>query len=293
MKMLWGAVALTLAFTTWISLSAAAGIIAQNRKYDIRDCGTFTDQVEVALDLRKGPLDAAINAAKLGVKSPHGFRAFFKDDAAIPKVTEILKNIQSMRGLRRLIPYPNPWTAQLPVFVCVNESTRQRYGTRLRRDPYEYCQQSGGFGLYLFGWKYIFLCDKLFTLRPAPLAPPLKNCPHVIGNRFAVPAEMGRLADFQTYVLIHEMMHFYLLRDSLGWNSIPKESYASNVCVNFDMKTSLRNPMNLQCFVAMVDNKCTEAPNPFLPPFPLPPPKVVEEEQRSNASVTIDAAFVA
>lgn len=155
-----------------------------------------------------------------------------------------------MRGLRRLIPYPNPWTAQPPVFVCVNESTRQRYGTRLRKDPYEYCQQSGGFGLYLFGWKYIFLCDKLFTLRPAPLAPPLKNCPHVIGNRFTVPAEMGRLADFQTYVLIHEMMHFYLLRDSLGWNSIPKEAYASNVCVNFDMKTSLRNPMNLQYFVA-------------------------------------------
>ncbi|KAL8751411.1 MAG: hypothetical protein Q9199_006437 [Rusavskia elegans] len=280
---------MALACSFLISLSAAAEITPQNRKYDIRDCSTFTDQVEVALDLRKEPLDAAISAAKQGVRSPHGFQAWFKDDAAIPKVTEILKNIQSMKGLRRLIPYPNPWIAQPPVFVCVNESTFKRYGTRLGKDPYQYCQESGAFGLYLFGWRYLFLCEKFFTLRTAPLGPPTKYCPHIIGNRFTVPAELGRLADFQTYVLIHEMMHFYLGKDSLGWRTTPKEAYASNVCVNFDMKTSLRNPMNLQYFVAMVDNKCTEAPNPFLPPFPLPPAMVVEEQQRSNSSGTIDA----
>ncbi|KAL8877168.1 MAG: hypothetical protein Q9198_004769, partial [Flavoplaca austrocitrina] len=132
-----------------------------NRAYDIRDCGSFTDQVEVALNLRQEPLDAAINTAKQGVKGPHGFRSWFKDDTAIPKVTEVLKNI-----------------------------------------------------------------------------------------RFVVDAEMTRLAYYQTYALIHEMVHFYLQGETLGLNTDPKETYASNFCVNFDTKTSLRNPMNFQFFIA-------------------------------------------
>ncbi|KAL8884026.1 MAG: hypothetical protein Q9192_006942, partial [Flavoplaca navasiana] len=234
-----------------MSFSAAADISRmQNRAYDIRDCGSFSDQVEAALDLGQEPLDAAINTAKQGVKGLHGFRSWFKDDTAIPKVTEILRNIRSMKGLRRLIPYPNIWIAQQPVFVCVNESTFTRYGTRLWQDPYKICQEQSLYGLYIFGWKYIFICEKYFRLSMAPLGPPLRNCPHIVGNRFVVDAEMTRLAYYQTYVLIHEMVHFYLQRDSLGLTTDPKETYASNFCVNLDTKTSLRNPMNFQFFVA-------------------------------------------
>ncbi|KAL8922981.1 MAG: hypothetical protein Q9172_003359 [Xanthocarpia lactea] len=259
-------------------------------KYDIRDCGSFTDEVEVALDLGKEPLGAAIKAVKQGIRSPHGFQAWFKYNAATPKVTEMLKNIQSMKGLRRLIPYPNIWIRQPPVFVCVKQDTRERYGTRLRRDPYKVCQDTGVFGMYLTGWRYIFICEKFFTLRVAPSGPPNRYCPHVTGNKF-VGAEMGRLADYRTYLLIHEMVHFYLGRESLGWGTTPKESYAWNVCVNFDMKTSLRNPMNFQYFVAMVEQQCTEAPNPFLPPFPLPPGMVTDEEKFGISTGALDISW--
>ena len=163
---------------------------------------------------------------------------------------EILKNIQSMNGVRKLIPYPNIWIAQPPVFVCVNESTFHRYGTRLGLDPYKTCQEQNAYGLSISGWKYIFICERYFTLGMAPLGPQLKNCPHIVGNRFVVDAEMTRLAYYQTYTLMHEMVHFYLQRDSLGLNTSPREIYASNLCVNFDTKTSLRNPMNFQFFVA-------------------------------------------
>ncbi|KAL8854334.1 MAG: hypothetical protein Q9221_000820 [Calogaya cf. arnoldii] len=141
----------------------------------------------------------------------------------------------------------------------------------------------------MFGWKYIFLCENFLKLTTIPLGPAKKYCPHITGNRFTVPAELQRLANYKTYVLIHEMVHFYVGKYSLGFTSIPPESYASNICVNFDMKTSLRSPMNFQYFVGMVDNKCTEAPNPFLPPFPLPPPNMVKEELQSNSTGMIDA----
>ncbi|KAL8730682.1 MAG: hypothetical protein Q9166_003874 [cf. Caloplaca sp. 2 TL-2023] len=219
-----------------------------DRKYAIQDCGTFTDRIEVALDLGKEPLAAAINAAKQGIKNPNGFLAWFKDDAAVPRVTEILENIHSMKPLRRLWPYPNPFVAQPPVFVCVKEDTIKRY-RRLGKDPHKYCQDSGAFGLYLNGMKYIWLCEKFFKLRITPLGPPTKNCPRVIDNQF-VKKEVPLLSDYQVYLLIHEMVHFYLGWDSLGWNTTPKEIYPSNYCVNFDMKNSLRNPMNYQYFVA-------------------------------------------
>ena len=214
-----------------------------------------------------------------------------------------------MKGLRRLIPYPNIWIRQPPVFVCVKQDSRERYGTRLRRDPYKICQDTGAFGMYLTGWRYVWLCEKFFTMRVAPSGPPNRYCPHVTGNKF-VPAEMGRLGDYRTYLLIHEMVHFYLGRESLGWSTTPKESYASNVCVNFDMKTSLRNPMNFQFFVAskssltrtlpailnlyvnaVVEQQCTEAPNPFLPPFPLPPGMVADDEKFENSTGALDVSW--
>lgn len=198
----------------------------------------------MALDLGKEPLGAAINAAQQGISGSHGFMAFFKNNAAIGEVVTILKNTQTLKPIRGL--RPNRFTPTSPEFVCVQQSTSQRYN--LPRDPYLNCAGSGFFAFWQRGYKWIFLCPKYFTLKISPIGPPSKFCPRVINNAFEPKGYL--LADYQKYVLIHEMGHYYMGRSSLGWDTKPAEVYRLNECVSMDPKHSLKNPMHWQYFVA-------------------------------------------
>ncbi|KAL9029688.1 MAG: hypothetical protein Q9196_002096 [Gyalolechia fulgens] len=217
----------------------------KNNGYLINGCGSFTDQVALGLDLGKEPLEAAINAAKRGVLSPHGFRAFFKNNAAIGPVTNMLKNIQTMKPIRNL--KPNRFKASQPEFICVKPDTFERYPA-LRTDPDKFCTSTGAYSFWFPGYQWVFLCKKFFTLNIAPVGPPPKLCPRVAGNAFAGGG--ASLANYQSYALIHEMVHFYLGHSSLGLNTKPKEMYELNRCVNMTAKDSLRSPMNWHYFIA-------------------------------------------
>lgn len=199
----------------------------------------------LGLDLGKEPLEAAINAAKQGVSGPHGFRAWFKNNAAIGPVTTMLKNIQSMKPIRNL--KPNRFRPSQPEFICVNPDTLGRYPA-LRTDPDKVCTKTGFHAFSLRGYRWVFLCKKFFTLKLAPVGPPSKFCPRVIDNAFERKGDP--LATYQKYLLIHEMVHFYLGHSSLGWDTKPKEMYQLNQCVNMSAKDSLRSPMHWQYFVA-------------------------------------------
>ena len=90
------------------------------------------------------------------------------------------------------------------------------------------------------------MCPRFFTIAAAPRS---KHCPKVtVENRFERTGNL--LADFQAYNLIHEMIHFYLGQESLGWDTQPMEKYPLNDCVGFDKFYSWRNPMNYQYYVA-------------------------------------------
>ncbi|KAL8640516.1 MAG: hypothetical protein Q9228_002572 [Teloschistes exilis] len=195
----------------------------------------------LGLDLGQEPLDAAINAVDQSPHS-HGFHAFFKLDASRRLVMDMLKKVKTMKAIRGL--KPNRFLASQPEFVCVDENTQGRY-PRLPTDPYQTCRFMAVFGLWMRGFKYIFICPKFFNL---PIAPSVRHCPRVIDNEFERKGYL--LADYQKYILIHEMIHFYLGQSSLGWESKPVERYKLNECVNFDAKNSLRNPMNYQYYVA-------------------------------------------
>lgn len=78
--------------------------------------------------------------------------------------------------------------------------------------------------------------------------PTRENCPRVIHNRFV--GDGASLSDYKTYILIHEMVHFYLGAESLTPNSYPPEKYQLNECVALDQTTSLRNPSNYQNYIA-------------------------------------------
>ena len=52
------------------------------------------------------------------------------------------------------------------------------------------------------------------------------------------------------YMLIHEMIHFYLRGHTLSYVSKPMERYELNRCVDLDKGLSLRNPRNYEAYVA-------------------------------------------
>lgn len=156
----------------------------------------------------------------------------------------MLKNVQTLRPARGM--RPNPLTLQYPEFICVKPDTFSRYG--LTDGPHRFCESYDLFSLWIRGFKYIFLCKKYFTDKISPLDPPSKSCPRVIHNLFE--RKGSALADYQKYALIHELVHFYLGRPSLGLNTKPREVYRLNECVNMDPKNALKNPMHWQYFVA-------------------------------------------
>ena len=98
---------------------------------------------------------------------------------------------------------------------------------------------------YHKGSSYIFICPLFWSRQPAPTR---ENCPRVIHNRFV--GNRVLLSEYKTYILIHEMVHFYLGADSLTPHSLPPERYELNECVALDSTLSLRNPSNYQNYIA-------------------------------------------
>ena len=54
----------------------------------------------------------------------------------------------------------------------------------------------------------------------------------------------GNIVCLYKYMLIHEMVHFYLGTSTLGLQSKPREEYDLTECVKFSEALSLRNSQN-------------------------------------------------
>ena len=163
----------------------------------------------------------------------------------VPYIRDILQFIASARKVKGL--NPDPFKPSAPRFACVTRSTVKQYKF-LKVDPWKYCNQpGGGQAFYWSGSSYIFLCPSFWNSAIAPM--PQKNtCPSVIRNQFLGDGE--DLAVYTAYMVIHEMVHFYLGRYSLGPYTYPPETYPINDCVALDPSHSALNPQNYQFYVA-------------------------------------------
>lgn len=188
-------------------------------------------------------LTPALNDVGLGLDSHHGFRALFKDGATSTYVRGILRSIASAQPLKGLKPDPSVPSA--PRFACVTRSTVSQYKF-LELDPWEICSRpDAGQAFYLGGSSYIFLCSSFWWGR---IAPHKNTCPSVRENQFLGGGEA--LSMYLTYLVIHEMVHFYLGKASLGAFTDPPEVYPINDCVALDPLDSVHNPQNYQFYVA-------------------------------------------
>ena len=79
----------------------------------------------------------------------------------------------------------------------------------------------------------------------------------------------GNIVCLYKYMLIHEMVHFYLGSTTLGLQSKPRQECDLTERVKLPEALSLWNPQKYQAFVAMVERRCIEAPNSFIPSLSL------------------------
>ncbi|KAF6235109.1 hypothetical protein HO173_006736 [Letharia columbiana] len=226
----------------------------------IEGCGAYTGNLVDVLIKAIAALTPALNDVGLGLDSHHGFRALFKDGAISTYVRGILRSIASAQPLKGLKPDPSVPSA--PRFACVTRSTVSQYKF-LELDPWEICSRpDAGQAFYLGGSSYIFLCSSFWWGR---IAPHKNTCPSVRENQFLGGGEA--LSMYLTYLVIHEMVHFYLGKASLGAFTDPPEVYPINDCVALDPLDSVHNPQNYQFYVAMAEQGCTKVPDPDRPPF--------------------------
>lgn len=235
--------------------------------YLISDCGDRTPQVSTVIDLARAAAAAAIAPSRIGTSSGNIYTAFFKRNSASKYVTSMLENIKNHTPIRGR--WPNRLKASGPEFICVKSDTFARYKP-LRVDPYWFCMQPRMYGFWARQSRYIFLCDFFFERPVTPpsidshSSQPADTCLRV-DRRFNAFVGFGNVVClYQKYMLIHEMMHFYLESKTLRLQSTPREEYDLTKCVKFFETLSLRNSQNYQAFVTMVEQRCIETPNPFI-----------------------------
>lgn len=99
---------------------------------------------------------------------------------------------------------------------------------------------------YAEGTIYTFLCPAFFV---QPQVSTQNNCPSVTHNMFW--GNSGKVyRNYQTYILLYQLIRFYLGDNALTDQSDPKEQLDWNVCVDLDTLHSVLNPTNLQIYVA-------------------------------------------
>ena len=189
-------------------------------------------------------LSAVINDLQSGINSRHGYKAWFKGNASSAYVQEMLQNIYTAQPKIGLQPLPHLQTG--PRFLCVAPQTISHYPW-MDIDPFDYCASHypGLDSFYYPGSSYIVICPVFWSVEPWPSR---SFCPTVIHNRFVGNGAL--LSGYKTYILIHEMVHFYLGMNSLAMDTAPPEQYELNACVTLDKLNSIRNPANYQHYIA-------------------------------------------
>ena len=190
-----------------------------------------------------------------------------------------------MRPKRALEPWPLIPTS--PQFSCAIKSSKQLYPF-VDVDPWQVCQFSQTAALYAPESSFIFFCPSFFHFPDIPADLSTRSCPEVKDNSWA--KNERNLYEYQTYVVIHELVHFYLQSHSLSGITTPPEQYGIDGCVALSPLNSLHNPTNYQAYVsskfivvlhkclevhltfltAVVQHGCTQSPDPYRPPYIMP-----------------------
>ena len=237
------------------SLDIGSGELSNltNTNYFIAEnCGvTETFAIHTRVDQTKLlALSACDNALLYGLDSNFGFEAMFKNDEAQDAVVAILDHISHFRGKTKLRPRPGILSS--PRLSCVTEDSAEKYVyLNLGYDPWHRCLVDGPGStpiqaFYATGTQYIFICRAFFVQPPTSTK---DHCPSVTDNQFSGdPGIFYR--NYQTYIMLYQLIRFYLGDNALTGDTDPTEQLDWNACVRLNMLDSVLNPTNLQIYIA-------------------------------------------
>ena len=174
----------------------------------------------------------------------------FKGDEAQDAVVTILDHIYYLKGMKNLKPHPD-WFST-PRLSCVTEDSAKLYGSlNLGYDPWHRCLVGGSRSspiqaFYAENTVYTFLCPAFFVQPPKSTR---NHCPSVTNNKFS--GDPGIFyGNYQTYILLYQLIRFYLGDNALTRHTDPKEQLYWNACLCLNLLDSVLNPTNLQIYIA-------------------------------------------
>ena len=209
----------------------------------VEDCGNRTSDLMKTLDGISNIVRPALRDVGLGTFGRHGFEALFKENGTQTVVRYILQEIEE--GTPKSGLQPDPGRLERPRFACATQSSLKNHPF-LTIDPWKLCQAKGSpVSVYIGDTAYTFICPDFWTI---PSSPDGDHCMSLRRNGFQGNGH-GTM-NFQTYTLIHEMVHFYLGNSSASAITEPPEVYWPNDLVILHPKDSIVNPANYQLYVA-------------------------------------------
>ena len=215
------------------------------------NCGDMNPRIHERIDQIKWLAISARSDARLyGVDSQFGFEAMFKEELAIDTVVAILDHIYYSKGKTNLRPRPHALSS--PRLSCATEDSANLYRyLDLDYDPWHRCLVGGPRStplqaFYAEGTTYTFLCPAFFVQPPMSTR---SHCPAVSKNAFH--GDPGIFyGNYQTYIMLYQLIRFYLGDNALTIETSPKEQLDWNTCVGLSTVDSVLNPTNLQIYIA-------------------------------------------
>ena len=197
----------------------------------------------------------------------------------------MLDHIYYLIGKRNLKPRLDRLTP--PRLACLTEGSAWLYGfLNLGYDPWQRCLVGGPDStpiqaFYAENTVYTFLCPAFFVQPPMSTR---NHCPLVTNNRFSGDSGVF-YGKYQIYILLYQLIRFYLGHNALTRQTDPQEQLDWNACLCLNLLDSVLNPTNLQVYIAckrirnctsprtsisrltwlfaVVSQKCTRWPDPL------------------------------
>lgn len=217
--------------------------------YTIESCGNSKPTIEYAITLAQTAMIRPLLDVQLGLSSAHGYIAMYKSNVFKSFLHGIMTNILHL---------PTTHAAgrdQTPAFVCVKPNMEEKYD--IGYDPLHRCTDTGVASFWAKNTAYIFLCPSFTSLPFQPVftpgGPQDIYCPVVHNNVFL--GQSNPLIKYQSYDLVHQLVHLYMQSEALTSETVPKEVMDWNGCVGlgwapFAGSPSVRNPFNLVYYAA-------------------------------------------
>ena len=238
---------------------------------DIVPCGTYTitgcgNRAQSAcLQVRELSLalEAVVVDAKDGVKSQHGYEAFFKLNASASFVTNILWHV--ILGLPRAdLSALRSGDAHSPTLVCEGGIVVVGMGLGDPRIPAKALQQCYGINgppaFFVRSSRFVVVCNKFWDIGPFPAAG-TSTCATVSDDKFVgnsedetigamVSGQQKNLVNYRRYHLLRELVDFYLDVVSLESSGNPYPAFDWNRCIQLNPLDARTNPSNYQLYAA-------------------------------------------